>query len=185
VEQIMTNRLRNIGAAGAGLTLILTLGPSSAQAATPLEDELRRQAEAAGGTVGVAAIHIESGQRASLRGSQRFTMMSCYKFPIGLTLLHRVERGEVSLEKSVPIGQSDLRLGRSPLAARYPDGGVTRTVGELMEAMIVESDNTASDLVLREAGGAAAVTSRLRELGISEIRVDRPEAWLGLDHAGR
>ncbi|HTO76098.1 MAG TPA: serine hydrolase, partial [Thermoanaerobaculia bacterium] len=156
----------------------------AAAAARPLPDEIAKIAASAGGTIGVAAVSVESGKRFALRGGERFPMMSVYKLPIALTLLHEVEAGKTTLDKKVPIRPSDLRLGNSPLAERYPEGDVTLTLAELLEATLVDSDNTASDLLLREAGGAAAVTARLRELGIEGIRVDRPEARLALDGAG-
>ncbi len=157
---------------------------AAAAAARPLPDEIAKIAASAGGTVGVAAVAVETGERFALRGGERFPMMSVYKLPIALTLLHEVETGRLSLEKPVVIRPSDLRLGNSPLAERYPEGEVTQTLAELLEETLVDSDNTASDLLLREAGGAAAVTARLRALGVEGIRVDRPEAWLALDGAG-
>jgi beta-lactamase class A len=165
--------------------LLLSSGaPPEAAPETSLVAEFARMAPASGGTVGVSAIHIESGERAGLHNAERFPMMSVYKLPIALALLHQVEGGKRSLGKPIAVGPSDMRLGHSPLADHYPEGGINRTVGELLEATLVESDNTASDLLLREVGGAAAVTARLSELGVGQIRVDRPEAWLALDGAG-
>lgn len=160
------------------------LAAAAAAVPRPLPDGIAKIAASAGGTVGVAAVAVETGERFALRGGERFPMMSVYKLPIALALLHEVEAGRTSLEKPIPIRPSDLRLGNSPLADRYPEGGVTRTLAELLEETLVDSDNTASDILLREAGGAAAVTGRLRALGVEGIRVDRPEAWLALDGAG-
>ncbi|MCU1328606.1 MAG: hypothetical protein JWN34_3976, partial [Bryobacterales bacterium] len=50
--------------------------------------------------------------------------------------------------------------------------------------MIVISDNTAADIVLKEAGGPAAVTARMRELGLNSIRIDRNIALLLHDFMG-
>jgi beta-lactamase class A len=161
--------------------LLLAAAPA---AASPLPDEIAKVAASAGGTVGVAAVAVETGERFALRGGERFPMMSVYKLPIALTLLHEVEEGKTSLDKRIEIQPSDLRLGNSPLADRYPGAGVTQTLAELLEETLVDSDNTASDLLLREAGGAAAVTARMRGLGVEGIRVDRAEAWLALDGAG-
>jgi beta-lactamase class A len=58
-------------------------------------------------------------------------------------------------------------------------------VGRLLELMVADSDNTASDALLRLAGGGAAVTARLREIGVRDVDVIRPEAelisnWIGI-----
>ena len=46
-------------------------------------------------------------------------------------------------------------------------------MANLIEVMITESDNTATDVSMELAGGAAAVTENLRRLGITDFRVDR------------
>jgi beta-lactamase class A len=55
-----------------------------------------------------------------------------------------------------------------------------------MELMLLISDNSATDVVLRLAGGPEAVTSKMRDLGITGINVNRPTVrliseWLGAD----
>ncbi|MEP6690051.1 MAG: class A beta-lactamase [Gemmatimonadaceae bacterium] len=146
--------------------------------------ELRRAAAESGGTMGASVLHLESGARIAIRGAERFPMQSTYKVAIAMQLLHRAELGQLSLDSSVRILASDLRLGRSPLADSMPHGGGTRTVRQLVELMVAESDNTASDLVMKLAGGPAAVTARLRALGVSGVRVDRQEGDLALDFFG-
>jgi beta-lactamase class A len=53
-----------------------------------------------------------------------------------------------------------------------------------MEMMLVISDNSAADVMLREAGGPDAVTARMKELGLPGIRIDRPTALLISDWSG-
>ncbi len=50
--------------------------------------------------------------------------------------------------------------------------------------MLLESDNTAADYVLRLAGGPSAVTAHMRKLGIESMRIDRSEGELAFDFAG-
>jgi beta-lactamase class A len=149
-----------------------------------LERAIARLAQLSGGTLGVTAVHIETGRRVSVNGGERFPMASVYKFPIALRLLQRVERGEVSLDDTVKLGETDFRVGHSPIAEMANNTPVTFTAGRLLELMLGESDNTASDAMLRLAGGPAAVTARLRELGINDINVSRPEGQLIMDHRG-
>ena len=58
------------------------------------------------------------------------------------------------------------------------------TVAELMQAAVAQSDNTASDVILRLAGGPEAVTAYVRSLGIDGLRVDRPEVQMAADLKG-
>ena len=160
-------------------TTVGTEAATLSQSARPLEQVVGRLAEASGGVVGVSAIHIETGRRVSLNGRVRFPLASSYKFLIALQLLRRVDRGEVRLSDTVTITPRDFRLSYSPLAQFANNTPVTLSVGRLLELMVGESDNTASDVLLRLAGGPAAVTERMRELGIKEVDVSRSEAQLG------
>jgi beta-lactamase class A len=53
-----------------------------------------------------------------------------------------------------------------------------------MELMLLISDNSATDVMLRTAGGTEAVTARMRALGIDGISVNRSTAQLIADWIG-
>ncbi|HEX5724571.1 MAG TPA: class A beta-lactamase [Longimicrobiaceae bacterium] len=138
-----------------------------------------------GSLVGIAAIHLESGERVAVSGDEPFTMMSVYKFPVALAILRKVERGALGLDQPIPVGPLDLRPGYSPLAERdLGAGGITVPVRELVRLAVAESDNTAGDLLFRLAGGGDSITAGLRRLGIEGVRVDREEGVLAADYYG-
>lgn len=171
------------------MAIVTALGNSAARAGAPVqrpavEQQLERLAQGAGGVLGVAAVQIETGRRVAFNGSERFPMASVYKVAIALAVLNRVDRGELKLDAPVALGEHDYRPGHSPLAELAGGAPVTMPAGRLLELMLLESDNTASDAMMRLAGGPDAVTARLREAGIREINVNRPEARLMLDYAG-
>lgn len=170
---------------------LIWAGSLSAQARAPagltdtvLERSLRQIAATSGGVLGVSALHLESGKRVSVRGDERFPMMSVYKVPIAIAVVTRAEWGELKLSDSVQLRPADLHPGRSPLAQRYPAAGVKLSIEQLLEAMVVESDNSAGDVLLRIAGGPEMVTGRLREIGVRDILVSRSEAQIALDYYG-
>jgi len=148
------------------------------------EQELSRLARLAGGTVGVSAIHIESGRRISLHGDERFPMASTYKIPIAVQLLTRVEKGEVSLGEMIEVKASDLHLGTGTLTGLLNQPGVILSVRNLLELMLVVSDNSATDLLLRLAGGPQAVTSRIAATGITGIDVSRSTLQMIANRSG-
>ena len=133
--------------------------------------------------VGVALIHLESGARLAIRGDERFPMASVYKLPIALELLAQVSQGRIEMTREVTLGPSDIRACCT-LSRRHPRGGVTISVAELLELMIVESDNTASDAVLKLVGGPAIVEQRMRTLGFNAININRYEGQTLLEMAG-
>jgi beta-lactamase class A len=124
--------------------------------------------------MGVAAIHIESGRRIAVKASERFPMASTYKLPIAIHLLSLVDEGKVQLEHIIKIEPKDIRPGGVPLSDKFNFGNSAVSVRDLLEMMLTVSDNTASDLILRLAGGPQAVTARMRSLGIEDMSIDRP-----------
>jgi beta-lactamase class A len=161
-----------------GFCLLICL-PVLAQPA--LDREIGKIADASGGIVGVSALHLESGNSYGLRGSERFPMASVFKLPVAMAVLDRNGPGPLAIRMKVEPG--DIRPFRSPIAEKAPNGGIVLSLEEALDAMIVESDNTAADLLLRLLGGGG-VNTYLRRLGIDGVRVDRSEGEMALDYAG-
>ncbi|HJQ68100.1 MAG TPA: class A beta-lactamase [Blastocatellia bacterium] len=158
--------------------------PPNGAALQKLEREIARLAKVAGGTVGVTAIHVETGRRVSLNRAERFPMASTFKVPVAVQLLTRVDRGEIKLDQMIEIKASDLHPGSGTLSELFNKPGVALSVRNLLELMLLISDNSATDVVLRLAGGAEAVTARMKESGIEGISVDRSTAQLISDWVG-
>jgi beta-lactamase class A len=139
-----------------------------------LTGEIVRLEKASGGTVGLGAVHLETGRSVGYNADVRFPMASTYKVPIAVQLLSRVEKGEVRLTDMITIEKSDLHPGSGTIAQLLTKPGVVLSLHNLLELMLIVSDNSAADLCLESAGGSAAVTRRMRELGIDAIDVSRP-----------
>ena len=165
------------------LLLLLALVAKPADPRAALEEKFRAIAATAGGTVGVSVLDLETGRGASLHGNERFPMASVFKLAVAVELLSRADRGAVRLDQSIALAPADMRPG-GPLSERAPNGGITLTFGELLEAMIVDGDNTAADVLLPLAGGPEVVTAQLDAVGLGDIRVDRSELELAFDVAG-
>jgi beta-lactamase class A len=139
-----------------------------------LQKDLERIASHTGGRVGVSAVLIESGEHIALHGDQPFFMASVVKFPVALRVLDLVDDDKLRLDQRISVNASDRAPGVSTLDGRFKPGAPF-TVRELLEFMILNSDNTACDVLLRMCGGPPAVQSRLEAMGIHGIRVDRTE----------
>ena len=165
--------------------VLLLSGTATAQKPDlePLETTVKRIADNGRGRIGVALIHLESGAMFRVRGDERFPMASIVKLPIAIEVLKQVAERKLTLDRVVWIGQNDIRPCCT-IERRHPNGGVARTVAELLELAIVESDNTAADALLKLVGGPDVVERRLRALGFHHINIDRTEGQLLLDMAG-
>jgi len=166
--------------------LVLAVCGRAIAAEPALEREFARFAESSGGTMGIAAVHLESGRSAWLNPDEAFPMASTYKIPIAVQLLHLVDAGELRLDARIDIGVDGYSPGSGMLAKLLDDPGLSVSVLNLMEIMLLISDNTATDRLLETVGGGAAVTARMKALGVAGVRVDRPTIrligdWIGVE----
>jgi len=162
--------------------------PAQARPADPGLERLRTELESfsaiAKGTLGIGVIHLESGRELFVNGATAFPMASTYKVPIAVQLLRLVDQGRLRLDEMVTLKPSDLHPGSGTISNLLDDPGVALSQRNLLELMLLISDNSATDLVLKAAGGGAAVNARLAELGVSGISVDRPTIHLIADAIG-
>jgi beta-lactamase class A len=144
-----------------------------------LEAELARIASESDGTVAISVVHVESGERVGLRSGEALPMASVYKLPISIAAMAQVQSGALKRSTAIRIDPDDYRRGHSPLADRMKGRPTTITVREAIEMILVDSDNTASDALLRSVGGPERVMAELRRLGVAGVDVSRSERELG------
>ena len=145
---------------------------------------IERVATGLAGRVGFAAQEIGGGEVIAFNGDESFAMASTYKIAIVTALLDRVDRGELSLDQLVEVTPDMMVVGETALAETFVHPGIQLSVANLIEVMITESDNTATDICMGLAGGPAAVTENLRRIGITDLRVDRLTAEILRDFYG-
>lgn len=130
------------------------------------------------GRVGAAVALLESGESVDYNGNEHFPMQSVYKLPIGMAVLRRVEGGAVRLDEKVLVRKADLVPSKlySPIRDEHPSGDLEMSVRDLLRRMLIESDGTAADVLLRVAGGPTRVSEYLRGIGVSGVVVATTEA---------
>lgn len=150
---------------------------SRLEAPNSLQRALTQLAAAARpGTLGIAVSDLQTGRIWRVNARQAFPLMSVFKAPLGATVLSEVDQGTLSLRQTVRITRSELMTaGRSKIAATFRGNEETFSVGQLLEAAVSHSDNTAADVLLELVGGPAVVTAFLRTHGIQDMRIDRGE----------
>ncbi|MBN1222505.1 MAG: class A beta-lactamase [Candidatus Aminicenantes bacterium] len=151
-----------------------------------LGNEIVRLSKLADGVVGVGIIHLETGRELYVNGDVLFPMASTYKVPIAVQILSLVEEGKMSLDKMIPVTAEDCRGMGGTISEWLRPPGVSISVKNLLSLMLMISDNSATDINIGLAGGAEAVTERMRKIGIQNITVSRPTwtlivDWLGLE----
>jgi beta-lactamase class A len=129
-----------------------------------------------GGRLGVAVQGSAGQAPVAHRGHERFALCSTHKFLSAAFVLARVDRDAESLSRRVVYPREAL-VPYSPITEQHAGAGGL-TIGEICEAALTLSDNTAANLLLDSFGGPPALTAWLRTLGDGATRLDRREPAL-------
>lgn len=174
----MITRRALVTGLSAGLVSAAMAGRRPANA-EPQADKLARRfadiEKKVGGRLGVAVHDTASGLKVTHRGGERFPLCSTFKWLAGAAILARVDQGNESLDRKVPIRDEEI-VTYSPATEKHV--GQSMTLAEICEAAITLSDNTAGNLMLDALGGPDGVTSYARSLGDTVTRLDRNELAL-------
>jgi beta-lactamase class A len=164
------------GSAEAGLMAV-------AQSATPpastpsiraraaIEAEIRRIAASIDGETGVYAVHLETGATVGVNSTDSFPMASTFKIAVAGTVLAQVDAGRLSLDQLVPV-DPDLEVSSEGITEVFPFPGLSVSIHNLIDTMLVRSDNSATNVLSHLVGGPTAVTAWVRGLGIEHMRID-------------
>jgi beta-lactamase class A len=169
------------------LALTLLVFSSSIFAQTTLQQHVRVIAADAHGKVSVACLLPNSTLNCDLDPHAHPPMQSVFKFPLAITAFHLVEQGKLSLDEQVRFLPSDRILPHthSPLQDKYPQGNVDIPLHELLQLSISESDNVATDIVLRLVGGPSVVTGYIHSIGVTGFHLEDGEAGLARELAAQ
>src|SRR6188508_2766954 len=122
-----------------GLTMLLTLLAlcfaqpalaASSQRMTALEQQLNYLVAGKSADVGIAALDLNSGESISVKGQTPFPMASTVKIAVAAAYLSQVDYGRRSLLDT--IGKERAR--------------------DLMSKMLINSDNRATDMLMKDLG---------------------------------
>lgn len=136
------------------------------------EAEIARIAGFAQGDVGLAARHLGTGAALAHRGQEGFPMASTIKVPLALTILDMVDQGRLRLDQMVAVEPLEMNPS-APIGEEFFYPGLSLSLLNLLEPMITRSDNTATDVLFRLAGGPAAVAGWLAKHGLQGITPSR------------
>ncbi|KAF7600738.1 MAG: class A beta-lactamase [Candidatus Dactylopiibacterium carminicum] len=153
-----------------------------ASASDDLRALCKRLEQSSGGRLGVYMHDVCRSQEFLYREDERFAMCSTFKWLLAAAVLGRVDAGQERLDRRVRFSRRDL-LEYSPATTPFADGP-GMSLAQLCEGAIVDSDNTAANLLLNALGGPSGFNAFLRMQGDQVTRLDRPEPELNEARAG-
>ncbi len=148
-----------------------------------LEERLRALAQSLDGVAGYAVKDLRSGQEWLWNADEVFATASTIKVPLLLELFRQSEQGRFRLEDEWLLEKEDLVAGSGILHA-LPGPLPRWRVDQLAAMMVVLSDNSATNLLLRKTG-MEAVNTFLASHNFQATRLRRKMMDLVAARAGR
>lgn len=163
----------------AGLAVVPLATPAHA-ASQPDFAALERGVQ---GRLGFFAIDTGSGRTLGHRSDERFSMASTFKILLAARVAQGVEGGRWTWDDEVTLHKSE-RVAHSPAFDRLLPRG-RATLAQLVQGIVVESDNPCANILLRHCcDSPAGLTMWLREQGDAVTRLDRWELALNENAPG-
>lgn len=144
--------------------------PPAALSADPRFTELETSFDA---RLGVYALDTGSGRAVEYNSDERFAYVSTFKALLAAVVLD--ETTDAELDELVSYEEADL-LDYAPITEQNVASGMT--VGELADAAVRYSDNTAANLLFDLIGGPAGFDAAVTSIGDEVTQADREEPAL-------
>ena len=140
-------------------------------AAAKLEKSLAAAVKDFKGTIGIAAKNLITGEEIGLNRDTRFPTASTIKVAVMMEVYEQEAANTLRLDTPITLHESD-KVGGSGVLSGLHDG-LTLTVADLVQLMIVLSDNTATNLLITRLG-TSKINARLSAYGLQDTRLFRP-----------
>ena len=133
-----------------------------------LQDQIQHVIDGAGAKFGVALRHLETGEELMLDADSPYVLASVFKVPVLVEAFFQINAGRLSLDERLPLRTADKNLPSGVLT--FFEDGLTPSLRDLLTLMIIISDNTATDMLMKRLG-KAAINGRMLALGLDRLHV--------------
>lgn len=159
-----------------------TAGAESEKSLLRLKYMIENIVRTSPGEIGVAIKHLESGRNIAIHGDTFFPMASVIKIPIFVEVISQVKEGKLKFEDEISLSP-DNQFYEGGLLSDLKAPGIRLSLENLINMMMILSDNTATDVLLDKVG-IPNVNLRLHSFGIKNILVSRTIRQLLIDYWG-
>ncbi len=153
------------------LLVLLSAAAGQQTAARPPIERLRRNLERVTQSVsadwGIYVKSLATGEEVAINADASMDTMSVIKVPLLVTAFRDIDAGKLDPKQRLDMQIGDKRFGTGVL--RTLDNGLNPTLDDALTLMIIQSDNTATDMVFQKVGGPQRVTATMRELGLNSV----------------
>lgn len=133
-----------------------------------LQSPIQKLIESSRAEFGVSIVHLESDNELHISGDAMFPLCSVLKIPVLCEAFRQMQDGAFTLEDRWELDYPVKNIGSGILT--YLKDGLNPTVYDLLLLMIIISDNTATDMVIRRLG-LHNIDALMKRLGLADIHI--------------
>jgi beta-lactamase class A len=152
------------------LCLLLLVACSALAAESDIDKKVSARLQGFPAKVTFYAKNLKTGQTISREGNEPVRTASTIKLPIMIECFWEAAETKLKLSEPLELIENEKVTGSGILQELTP--GTKFPLRDLIDLMIVLSDNTATNLILNRIGGNA-VNERMASLGLMQTRVMR------------
>ena len=127
---------------------------------------IQEEIEGYGGVAGVYVRDIEGSYGYGVRPDEEFFSASVIKVPIMVAVFRKIDEGELSLSDTFPTEEGDWAAGAGWM--QWEDPGQSYSVYDYAYLMMTQSDNVATNALLRKVGGIEYVNEVAKSMGAKD-----------------
>ena len=120
----------------------------------------------------VFVLDLDTGNYVDVAGSEAFSAASTIKTPILVAFLQDVDAGLIQLDQGISLQANEVAGGSREMQTQPV--GTQYTVWEVASKMIINSDNTATNMMINLLGGPNALNQRFRSWGLTATGIRSP-----------
>jgi beta-lactamase class A len=135
------------------LALTLTTASLAAHSAAwsdALQQHIERIDKATPGQLGVYIKRLDNGETFAYQADRPWYLGSTTKLAVAIAVLQEAEAGKLRLDQKVTLQEADKVDGSGNVV--WQKSGTDYTVDALIKRMLMESDNTAANMLIRTVG---------------------------------
>ncbi len=123
-------------------------------------------------TPSIFALDLDSGHYLDLQGDQALPAASTIKVPILVAFLQQVDGGTLALNQTLALQETQVAGGSGTLANEAV--GSQYSALEVASRMIINSDNTATNMIIDAMGGMEVLNQKFTEWGLTATVLRNP-----------
>jgi beta-lactamase class A len=121
---------------------------------------------------GVYLFDLDTRAYLDLNGTTTMSSASIIKVPVLVALLQEVDAGNIRLDEMLTMESSDIAEGSGDM--QYQPPGTQYSVLETATKMIIISDNSATNMLIKRLGGISSLNQRFQTWGLTATAIRNP-----------